>query len=186
MVKLPLTGLLSKLSKRETYILYVGVVLVVLLSIERAILSPVLMKQKKLDREIMLQEELIKRSAIVFAHKDRLKKDAEEYGRYLSKTESEEKETNTFLTEIERLAKENKIFLASVRPAGMEKGTAIRRYRMALELEANMASLFAFFYEVETAELLIAIDQFNIRPKSDKSSIVTATVNISKVIVPKE
>ena len=121
MMKLPFLSFLSKLSKRELLIFYGGIILIFALLLERNVLSPVLSKLEQLGKEIQFQEEVIKRSMIVIAHRDRLLADEEKYRSYLSEPESEEKETNTFLKEIENLAKESYIYLASIKSTGVSK-----------------------------------------------------------------
>ncbi|MFC1577359.1 hypothetical protein ACFL3N_03360 [Candidatus Omnitrophota bacterium] len=111
MAKFQMPKLFSKLSKREMLILYVGIVLVFLVLLERNVLSPVLYKLKILDKEIVFKEEVIQRSVIVLAHKKRLLEDKEKFSAFLNEPASEEKETNVFLKEIENLAKKSKVYL---------------------------------------------------------------------------
>ncbi|MFC1577360.1 hypothetical protein ACFL3N_03365 [Candidatus Omnitrophota bacterium] len=48
-----------------------------------------------------------------------------------------------------------------------------------------MDTLLTFIYDLVSSEALLKVERFQIRPKSERSKVVIATINVSKVIVPK-
>ena len=185
-MKLSLPPFLKKLSKREIFILSAGGTLILMVIIYDAAVSPILTRLKLLDKEIKIQEEVIKRSIIIVANKDRLVRDETQYGEYLSKSESEEKETNVFLKEIETLAKETYVYLGNIRATGVRKEAAVRQYFVDIDFECKMPDLITFFYKIENSKSLFKIERFQIKQKSEGSEIATASATISKAIIPKE
>jgi len=184
-IHIPFFSFLSKLSKRDQLIFYVGLMLVFALLLERNVLSPVLSKLEQLDKEIDFQKEVIHRSMIVLSHKDRLLENEKIYSTYLSVPDSEEKETNTFLKEVENIAKESRIYLISVKSTGVRTEGKVRQYFLTLDFEGKMEDLIGFFHAIETSKTLLKIERFQIKPKTERSNIVLCTVDVSKVIVPK-
>jgi len=174
----------TRLSKRERAIFYATVSVVGLVLLDRMMLSPILDKVDSLGETIQTQEEIIEQSLLIITQEQRIEGEKDRYSSFLSKPQAEEKEITAFLQEIEALAKKSSIYLTDIKPSGKEaEGTAVH-YFAKLSFEAQMEQVFNFFYNVSHFERLIKIEDYQIRPKNEGSSIITCTISISKAIIP--
>ncbi len=175
----------SRLSKRERTIFYATVFIVSAFLLDRMILSPILFKIKQLDEAIRLQEETIEQSLIIVTQEKRIEAESERYVPYLSESQTEEKEITAFLKEVENIAKKSSVYLIDIKPSGKDVDGGSTKYFVKLNFEAQMDQVFHFFYDVTSFKQLIKLEDYQISPKTEGSSVVTCSVSISKVIIPK-
>jgi len=62
------------------------------------------------------------------------------------------------------------------------EGTVVH-YFVKLNFEAQMEQVFNFFYNITIFDQLIKIEDYQIRPKSEGSSIIVCSISISKTII---
>lgn len=175
----------TKLEKRERMILYVTLTVVVLVFLDRVVLSQIFLRIHRLDRKISEQEERIRNSLIITTQEDRILKEWAFYKPYLSVADTEEKEITTFLKEVENYAKDSAVYLVDIKPSGKKEQGMTRQYFLKLQFEGLMEQVFNFFYVIENSKELLNIDTYQIQPKTENSSIVTCSMSVSKTIIPK-
>jgi len=174
---------ITRLSKRERIIFYVTIGIVTLVLLDRMLLSPILVKVSSLGEAIKAKEETIEQSLLIVNQEERIEGESSRYTSFLSAPQTEEKTITAFLKEIETLAKKSSIYLTDIKPAGKEvEGTVVQHF-IKLNFEAQMEQVFNFFYNVTNFELLIKIEDFQIRPKSEGSSVIICSISISKTII---
>ncbi len=177
---------LSRLSKREKVVLYGAVFFISLTFLDRLILGPILSEIKSLNTEIQNQEAMIKKNLHILAQKERIKKDLSYYDSYVVYAASPEEETVFLLKDIEKRANKSSIYVVDIKSAGEDEEGEIKKYLVKLNCEAQMEQLSKFFYDVESSKKLLKIENYNIRPKSEGSSVLKCTVSISKALLPQE
>lgn len=185
MAQVSFLSFITKLEKRERVILYITLTVLVLVLLDRVVLSQIFSRIHRLDRKISDQEERIRNSLIITTQEDRILKEWAFYKPYLSVTDTEEKEITTFLKEVENYAKDSSVYLVDIKPAGKKEQGMTRQYFLKLQFEGLMEQVFNFFYVIENSKELLKIDTYQIQPKSEKSSIVTCSMSVSKTIIPK-
>lgn len=178
-----LVSFVSKLSQRERVIFYVTVSVISVVCLDRVILSPILTKINNLSEMIKTQEDTIEQSLLIVTQEKRIEGEASRYSAFLSKPQSEEKTVRAFLQEMENLAKKSSIYLTDIKSSGQDTNGPVKKYYIKLNLEAQMEQVFNFFYNVTNFEQLIKIEDYQIRPKSEGSSVITCSVSISKSII---
>lgn len=172
----------NKLSKREKTVLYVAAIALSLTVLDRLIISPVLSKLRSLDKEIREKQSLIKRSLHILAQKDRILAESAKYDSFLKASPGEE--ITSVLKEIENLANKNSVYLIDMKPAGSKAGSGYNKYFISLSCEAQMEQIVGFIYDIENSNRLLALERYQFNPKSRESSVVQASLSISKIAVP--
>ena len=174
----------AKLSKRERLIFYVTVAVVGLGALDKFILSPILHKISHLTEVIVQQEEEIKQSLIILSEEKRIDEETKAYKSFLSPAKTEEKTITEFLKEVENIAKESSVYLIDMKPTIKSEEAASTKYFVRLNFEAQMEQVMNFFYHVSIFNQLIKIEDFQLRPKTEGSSIISCDMSVSKAIVP--
>jgi len=172
------------LSKRERLILYVAAGFISLTILDRLIVNPVLSKMRSLDEGIKQEITRIKRDLHILAQKDRIIKESKKYARYSIEDTPEEEITTSLLKEIENLANENSVYLIDIKPSGIKEETVYSKYFVKISCEAQMEQIINFMYNIEKSSNLLNIEQYNITPKSEGSSIAQCSMVISRAVIP--
>lgn len=185
MAKLPLLSIISRLGKRERVIFYVTAGIISLLVLDRTVVSQIWTRREQMDQKIKAQEELIRSSLIIATQEEKILKESKYYAPYFSEPESEEKEITAFLKEVENYAKDSSVYVVDIKPSGKkQRDASSTQYFLKMEFEALMDQLLHFFFVVENTHGLLKIEDYQIQPKTEGSSIVSCTLSISKTIIP--
>lgn len=182
---LPILTFINKLEKRERTILYITVGIVAVMLLDRFVLSQISSKLEDLTTQIHSEEERIRNSLIISTQEERIRKEMADYAPYFSVPDSEEKEVTTFLKDVENFAKDSSVYLLDIKPSGKKDLGKTRQYFLKLEFEAVMDQVLNFFYVIENSKQLLQVEEYQIQPKSEGSSIVTCSMSVSKIIIPK-
>lgn len=178
-----LISFVTKLSKRERAIFYITVTVVSLVLLDRLMLNPILSKINLLNETITAREEMIEQSLVIVNREDRIEDEVKRYSTFLSKPQPEEKIAIAFQQEVETLAKTSSIYLTDIKPSGRTVNGEVTQLFVRLNFEAQMEQVFNFFYNVSNFEQLIKIEDYQIRPKSPGSTVITCSMSISKSII---
>ena len=173
----------TRLSKRERTIFYVTVTIVSLVFLDRTMLSPILDKVSSLGEAIQAKEDAIEQSLLIVNQEERIEGESSLYTSFLSQPQEEEKAITAFLKEVEMLAKKSSIYLTDIKPSGKEVDGDVVQYLVKLNFEAQMEEVFNFFYNVTNFERLIKIENYQIRPKTEGSSVIMCSISISKTMI---
>ena len=173
----------TRLSKRERTIFYVTVTIISLVFLDRTMLSPILDKVSSLGEAIQAKEDAIEQSLLIVNQEERIEGESGLYASFLSKPQEEKKAITAFLKEVETLAKKSSIYLTDIKPSGKEVDGDVVQYLVKLNFEAQMEEVFNFFYNVTNFERLIKIENYQIRPKTEGSSVIACSISISKTVI---
>jgi len=176
--------ILTRLSKREQFILYVAIFFIALTLLDRLIIEPIFSKMQELDKEIKEKESAIRRNAHILAQKERIASEVAKFSSFLGISKSEEEETTSFLKEIENLANKSSVYLVDMKPAGLKDMGSSKKYLVNLNCEAQMEQITDFMYNIENSNRLLTIEKYQISPKSKESSVAKCSMSISKIVIP--
>jgi hypothetical protein len=151
---------------------------------DKLILSPLLHKITNLTEAIGQQEEEIKQGLIITSEEKRIEEETRVYKSYLSAPKTEEKAITEFLKEVENIAKQSAVYLIDMKPTTKSEDATSTKYFVRLNFEAQMEQVMNFFYQVSIFQQLIKVEEFQLRPKTEGSSIIFCDMSISKAIVP--
>jgi len=178
-----LLDIFFRLSKREKIIASIVGIFVALVSMYFIVLSPILSKIESLDQEIRNQEALIKESLYILARQDTINKEIDLYDSFTEHALSQEEEVIFFLQDIEKLANKSEIYIIDIKASGSEESEGLKKYFVRVNCEGQMEQIVKFFYEVENMNKLFKIERYDIRLKTQGSSIVRCTAYISKAVL---
>jgi Tfp pilus assembly protein PilO len=172
---------LTRLSKREKSVLYVAAIIISLTLLDRLVIYPIFSKMEELTEEIGEKEAGIKRSLHILTHKDRILAASVKYKTFIKSSKSEEEEMTALLKEIETLASQSAIYLVDMKPGGVEKTKAAKKYLLSLNCEAQLEQMVEFMYDIEKSAELLTIEKYKLGPKSKDSSVARCSMSISKI-----
>jgi len=178
-----LISFISKLSPRERIVFYATIGVVSMVLLDRMMVTPILNKINSLSEAIRSTEEEIEQSLIIVTQEKKIEGEASQHSSYLSKPEAEEKVITAFLKEIETLAKKSSVYLVDIKSSGRNVDGEVVKHFVKLNFEAQMEEIINFFYNVTTLEQLVKIEGYQVRPKSEGSSIIVCSISISKTVI---
>lgn len=174
----------SRLPKRNKIILFGVVFFISFVFPVRLMLGSILSKIKLLNKEIQSQEVTIRKSLQMLSQKDRIEKEVDKYTFFATVAQSQEEEIVILLKDIEELANKCSVYMIDIKPAGFTKEGILKKYLVRLNCEAQMEQIAEFFYKLESSKGLLKIEKYDIRPKTEGSSIVRCAMSISKAVLP--
>ncbi len=174
---------LTKLSKRERYILYITLVVVISVLFDKVVLSPIMERLNKLNREIFIQEKKLEKSIRILTQEELITSEYKKYTQFLRQSHSDEEEIAQLLSEIEKLAGKTSIFLADIKPGKVEKVGRYKKYTVKIEIESEIGHLANFIYQLEESPRLLRVRDFYLTPKKKESPILKARMTITEILI---
>ena len=179
-----LQNILARFTKREKMILYGALLFIFLMFLDRMVIGPVFQKLASLDEEIIRRESNIKKDMRILSQKDRILSEAAKYATFLGETRSEDEEVTSLLKEVEAQANKASVYLVDIKPAGSKEIGTSKKYLVTLNCEAQMEQIVNFMYNIENSNKLLAIEKYQITPKSKESSVAKCSLTVSKIVMP--
>jgi hypothetical protein len=189
MMKAPkLTDLISKIqhfSRREKLVFFGALIFVSLALTDRLIIRTFFSILSGQDKQIRDQETQIKASLRVLAQKDRIQLQHTNYKSYLGSAKTENEEFTSILKALDSLAPVQPGFnLVDMKPAGVKESADSKKYLVILNCEGTMEKIMEFMYNIETSTKLLAVDKYEITPKSKDTNLAKCSMTISNLVLP--
>jgi len=163
--------LFSRISQREKYILYVSIVVIGFVFIDRVILSPVMKVLDNLDKETLIQEGELEKSVRIVNNEDSITTEYNKDVQNLKKSSSNEEEIAALSSEIEELARKTSVLIKSIKPLSTEESNLYTKYKIDIEVETEMPYLMDFIYQLEKSLQLIKVDKISLSPQKKNSPV---------------
>ncbi len=191
MIKVPkFMDLLSQIqhfSRREKLIFFGALIFVSFALTDRLIIRTFFSILSGQDKQIRDKETRIKASLRVMAQKDRIELQHTNYKSYLGSAKTENEEFTSILKVLDSLAPVQPGFnLVDMKPVGVKESAASKKYLVALNCEGTMEKLTEFMYNIETATKLLAVDKYEITPKSKDTNLAKCSMTISNLVLPQD
>jgi hypothetical protein len=188
MIKLPqvqmLFAFVNRLSKREKMFLYGAVAAVLLALLRYLIVLPVSNEIAKLHNEIAMKQKCLEDDRQLLARKVRIVEESKAYTAFVPSGGTEEDNLNGLLKEVESLANKSALYIVDMKPSTTKEGIEnSKKYVVTLTAEGEMAKIMDFIYRVENAGTLLAIEKYQISPKSKESSVAQTVIAVSKTVM---
>lgn len=174
---------LSRLSRRERYILYSCVTVIVMVFSDKLVFRPVMNKIENLNKEILIHERKLEKSMRILQQDDSITKEYEKYAKHIKQRSSDEETTAVFLSDIEKIAKEALVSFLDVKPSPPEEAGFYKRYIIKIEAEAKINHLIDFIYRLEKAPQLLRVVEFRLSPKAEESDILKIYIVVSEILI---
>ena len=183
-----LSGILTKiqrLSPREKLIFYGALIFVSLALADRLIVRTFFGVLSGLDKQIQSKETQIKSGLRVMAQKNQIELQYTNYKSYLGSAKTENEEFTSILKVLDSLTPAQPGFnLVDMKPAGVKEAPGSKKYLVTLNCEGTMEKLAEFMYNVETATKLLAVEKYEITPKSKDTNLAKCSMTISNLVLP--
>lgn len=150
MPKLPIPSF-DQLKPRERLLAVGGGLVLVLVVLDRLVLSPWLRHGQAVRREIKQMEASLQRSSQLLARKDQVFAKLNAYQSYLKSAEADDLHMATLLKEIEGIAAESHILLGEVKPIAPEVVNGAKQYALDVRFECTMEAWLDFIYHLEAS-----------------------------------
>ena len=185
MLKLPaFYGIFSRLSKKEKLILNIAVFLISLVIFDRLLISPTFSKIRSLNEEITQEKAKIRKNLHILAQKDTITAESNKFNSFFETAKPEDEEMTSILKEVEQVANKNSVYLIDLKPGGLKGSGPAKKYLINLTLEAQMEQIVDFMFDIESSNRLLAVEKYQLEPKSRESSVARCAMVISKTFVP--
>ncbi|MBU2540441.1 MAG: type 4a pilus biogenesis protein PilO [Candidatus Omnitrophica bacterium] len=175
--------LISQLSKREKNIFYFTILIIAFSLIFKFILLPLFNLNQRLTQEVKAKE-------IELVRARRLSKGGSVQSQYdafiaaIKMGESQDLEMARLLSEIESIAKEAGVNILNLRPHEIEDKRFYKRFLIELKSEGTSQQILRFIFSLESSQLLLRIEKFNLSSRISKGNLLNATLTVSRVAIP--
>lgn len=176
--------ILSNLSKREKYLFYIIMALIILWIGMVFIIKPLLDKWKGLDEKISLASLKMEKNRKILSLKEKIQSDYDNFASAIKKKSSEEEEMAKFLTEIESLAQSSLVHISDIKPRSAKKTRFYDEYVIEVEAEGDISQVSKFIYDIQDSPRLLKIDKFSLGTKGAGTNLLKCNILIGKVLIP--
>jgi len=176
----------SRLSKRERYILYISIAVIIAVFFDRVVLRQVRNRLNKLNSEILIHEKRLQRSLYIASQEEAISKEHKRYTEYVKQTYSDEEEKSKLLSEIEKLARKSSVFLADIKPGPVKEAGPYKEYTVEIETESKISFLADFIYQLEKSPRLLRVKDFRLTPKKKGSATLKVRMTITEILIMSE
>jgi len=175
---------IAGLNENQKKLLVIAMVIVTAALLDRLFIGPTMSRLSAIEEDITKEEAIIKQDIRFLGYKDRITKESEEIGPYLTKDVSTDEEmVAAFLRKIESLAAQAKVNLVKINPASGEQDAEYWKYQADLECSGNLADVVSFMHLVNSDTDLMKVDKFNFIGKKSDTDEIKATMTIEKIVV---
>lgn len=151
--------------------------------LDRLLISPVRARFNSLNQQIRITEKQLGSDMRNLNQKEIISEEYNKYVPYISRSGSDEEEVARILGEIESLARKSSVYLVDMKPRKPREIEFYKEYTVEIEAEGYMESLTGFMYHLNTSSQLLRIETLRLNPTKTGSSVLTASMLITKVLV---
>ena len=176
--------MLSGLSKRERYILYFCIVIILGCLFYGFVLEPLALKWIKLNKRVLSQKIRLEKNYRIIANKEIIEKEYQRYANYVKTVGSDEEVIATLLQEIENLAKNCTVRITDIKPKEVKDLRFYKRFAIEIESEAQIKQLSRFIYELQKSSQLLRVQRLHLRAKGTQKPLLKCHMLITKISLP--
>jgi Tfp pilus assembly protein PilO len=176
--------LFSRFSKRERMVFYVAASFVLVMFLDRLIISPIYQNLRSLDKEVSERQATLAQDMRIVAQKERILAEANKYSSFVNVPKSDEEVVTVLLKEIEGVAAQSAIYLVDMKPGGVKTEGANKKYIVNVSCEGRMEQIADFMYKIENSSKLLKVERYQIAPKAKESTSAACSMSISEIVMP--
>lgn len=174
---------LSRLSKRERYIVYISVAILACVFLDKVVFRPVLRKLEDLNRQILIQGKKLEKSMHILLQENSITGEYEKYAQHINQERSDEEEIGVLLSSIEKMAKKASVFLVDMKPSPVESWEFYKKYTIKIEAEAKISYLADFIYQLGKSPQLLRVAELRLSPKKKESSVLKIYMTVTQILI---
>jgi len=135
-----------------------GVILLVVI-LDRLVLSPWWRHIEAVREEIQQTEQTLQRRTKLLARKDQVLGEMERYRRFIRPSIADDLQMAALIKELEDLASHSEVALAEIKPLTVQTDHAINRYSLDVSFGCTLEQWAAFLFQIETSPSLYEVEQ---------------------------
>jgi hypothetical protein len=175
---------IAGLNDVQKKLLVITVVIVIAALFDRLLISPTMSRLSAIEEDITKEEVTIKQDLRFLGYKDRINKESDEIGPYLTKNKLSDNETiASFLNKIQNLASQTKVTLVKINPNPGEQDAEYWKYQADLECSGNLSDVISFMHAINSDTELMKVDKYNFSAKKSDTDEIKATMTVEKIVV---
>jgi Tfp pilus assembly protein PilO len=172
------------LTKREKTILYITIVIFILSLGFNFFIVPILTKNEKLNKEIILARTRLKKHLQLLSQKEYIQSEYNKFSSNYKASNQQEGTLGSALSELENLAKNANIRIVDIRPEATKNLALYKEILIDLRTEGTMEGYLKFIYDLENSLSLLRIKRLRLSSKLN-SQALEGSFSISQ-LSPKE
>ena len=173
-----------KLSKKERIGLVAALIVIMVVLVDKLVISPFGEKVHRINQEIDFSEKKLSRDLRNINNKDIIESEYKKYKNYVKKSSaSDEEDVANILAEIEALARSTGVNLVDIKPQATKQADFYKEYAIAVEVEGSMEQVITFLHNLNNSTQLLRSVKLRIGLKSKESSLIKASLMVTKISV---
>lgn len=145
---------LPELQPRERLLAAGGMALLLIVALDRLVLSPWMRHTRTMREEIHRMDATLQGDRRLLARQPAVLAQLARYQRYLRPAIADELQMGALLQEVEELAGADGVHVVEIKPLGVEVDGQVKRYSLELQSRSTLADWTAFLYHLETSPAL--------------------------------
>ena len=175
--------LFSRLSKKESTLLYATAIIILFASLDRLVYQPIVNRLNELDQEILLQENQLRRNLRNVAARETILNAYSAYAAYALTAGSDEEEIAGLLNEIEGLARKSGLSLVNMKPKPATTTDFGKQYPVEVEVYTEMTELMTFIHGLHSSKYLLRVKKLRLISRGSRTTQVKGYLLIDKTVI---
>ena len=180
MIKLPS---LAQLKPRERLLAVGSGVVLLLVMLDRLVLSPWSRHGEIVHQEIARMEEALQNHQRLLARKDRVMGKLARYRRYLKPAVADDLHMAALLKEVEEIAAQTNVHVIEIKPLTVEAGEVVTRYALEVRFECKLDAWAEFVYHVEASPALFEVVRAGLSVGEEKPDRLEGYLRVASAAV---
>jgi len=177
-------AIIRKLSKRERNVAAVTAVIIGAAVFYNMIIEPVAGNWHRLDKELKVKMNSLKKDMAMLPSCKAIESDYAKFSVYTRAKKNEEEDVSDMLAAIEALSRQDSCLIVNIKPSGVKKSGACKEIMVDLNVEASLAQLSKFLYDIETQKnMVLKVHRFTINSTQDPQNSLKGSFLISRIVI---
>lgn len=173
----------TKLKPRERILAVVGAAVVVIVLLDRLVLTPWAAHTRNVHQEIRKLEQELQTQQRLLARRGKVLGDLESVKPYLRPPVEDDLQMASLLREMEGLSAQSLIALEEIKPLAVETDGVARRYALDVRFAATPEQWADFIYRIEASPSLYAIERASLERSDESKEQVDGYLRITTTMV---
>lgn len=171
----------ANLRPRERVLAAGCTVILLMVALDRLVLTPWVRHGRKVRQEIQEMEKALQNHARLLTRQAQVSAEFERYQRYLQPAIADELQTAALLKEIEELAGESHVKLVELKSLGVETEDTFKRYTFEARFQCVLDEWIEFVYRVESSPSLYEVVRAGLSVPEERPERLDGTLRIMSV-----
>ena len=176
--------ILRNLSKRETIILSICILLVLGYLGFNFIFEPLKAKINNLNTDISIKELKLKKSYKILNQKETVEPVYKKYADYLKQKDADEQEMSALLSEIEAITGKIDIRISDMKPLRVKAIDFYKKFSVELEAEGLLDNLTKFIHTLQSQPHFLKVERLRLERRSMRTDKLQCFMLISRMRTP--